>query len=116
MKNRPILFSALALTIVVEIALMVMVANEIGNQRLSVQTTRLVLQLIVMASIVFQKSNAALFLLTAYHVVSGLLHLYAIDSPGIHGLFGGYHIAIGLIIYFHDYLENLVFKKDETLS
>jgi len=66
MKERPVLISAIILTIVVEIILMILVYNKIGGGRLPAQMGRLTVQLILIFWILSSKSNLGLFLFTAY--------------------------------------------------
>ena len=109
MKDRPILKLAIILTIIVEIILMVLVYNKIGGERLPTQIGRLVVQLMLIFWILNNKSNIGLFLLTAYHIVTGLFGMYSKGSIELLGqILIGFHIIIGLIIYFHDWIENKI--------
>lgn len=112
MKEKPILILALSLTIIVELLLMVLVYNKVGYERLPSQTGRLIVQSILICWILNSKSNIGLFLLTAYHIVTSLLILYSSNSSELFGkLLIGYHIGIGLVIYFHDWIENKIGVK-----
>ena len=107
MKDRPVLISAIILTLIVELILMILVYNKVGSERLPSQIGRLIFQLIFITLILSRKSNVGLFLLTAYHIVSGLLIWYSSNSAELFGkTLIGYHIGIGLIIYFHDFIES----------
>ena len=107
MKERPVLIVAIILTIIVELVLMVLVYNKIGDERLPIHLGRLFFQLILIAFILIGKSNKSLFLLTAYHIISGI---FLWNSGNTLELVGKslmiYHFIIGLIIYFHDWIEN----------
>ncbi len=107
MKERPILKAAIILTIIIEIVLMVLVYNKIGDERLPIQIGRLFFQFIMITFILIGKSNTSLFLLTAYHIISGL---FLWNSGNTIDLFIQslmiYHFIIGLIIYFHDWFES----------
>ena len=54
-------------------------------------------------------TNIGLFLLAGYHIVSGI---FGLNSKGSTELLGqiliGFHITIGIIIYFHDWIENKI--------
>tara|TARA_R100000541_G_scaffold55248_1_gene64050 strand:+ start:230 stop:577 length:348 start_codon:yes stop_codon:yes gene_type:complete len=107
MKERPVLISAIILTIIVELILIILVYNKVGSERLPSQIGRLIFQLIFITLILTRKSNVGLFLLTAYHIVSGLLIWYSSNSDELFGkILIVYHIGIGLIIYFHDMIES----------
>ncbi|MDO6489866.1 MULTISPECIES: hypothetical protein [unclassified Cellulophaga] len=113
MKERPVLISAIILTIVVELILMVFVYNKVGSERLPSQIGRLTFQLILITLIITRKSNVALFLLVAYHIVSGLFGLYSKGSTELLGqILIGFHFIIGIIIYFHDWIENKIGIKN----
>jgi len=113
MKEKPILVTAIILTILVELTLMFLVYNKIGSERLPVQIGRLVFQLILIIWMLSSNSNTALFILTAYHVITGLLILNSNNSAELFGqILILYHFVIGLLIYFHDWLEHqLKIKK-----
>jgi len=113
MKERPVLISAIILTIVVEIILMILVYNKIGGERLPAQMGRLTVQLILIFWILSSKSNLGLFLLTAYHIVTGLFGMYSKGSTELLGqILIGFHLIIGLVIYFYDFLENKIGIKN----
>lgn len=106
MKERPILVSALILTIIVEVVIMILVYNRIGGERLPYQGIRLGIQLVLIFWVLGSKSNVALFLISAYHIVSGLVILNSGNSAEVLGsAMLQYHILVGLVIYFHDWLE-----------
>jgi len=109
MKERPVLVLAIILTLIVELILMVLVYNKVGGERLPAQIGRFVVQLILIFWILSSKSNIGLFLLTAYHIVSGLFGMYSKGSTELLGqILIGFHLIIGLIIYFHDWIENKI--------
>jgi len=113
MKERPVLVSAIILTIIVEIILMVLVYNKVGSERLPSQIGRLTVQLILISWILSSKSNTGLFLLTAYHIVSGLFGMYSKGSAELLGqILIGFHFIIGIIIYFHDWIESKIGIKN----
>ncbi|WP_299887790.1 hypothetical protein [uncultured Lacinutrix sp.] len=113
MKDRPVLILAIILTVVVEIILMVLVYNKIGGERLPTQIGRLIVQMILILWVLNSKSNVGLFLLMAYHIVIGL---FGMNSRGSAELLGqiliGFHLIIGLVIYFHDWIENRIGIKN----
>src|SRR5690606_24115922 len=99
MKQRPVLISAIILTIIVELIIMVLVYNKIGTERLPIQIGRLIIQLILIAWVLNSKHSLGLFILTAYHIVTGLLILNSSNSAELIGkILITYHIGIGLII------------------
>ncbi len=113
MKERPILISAIILTIIVEIILMILVYNKIGGERLPIQLGRLTLQVILILWVLNSKSNTGLFLLTAYHIVIGLLGFYSKGSSLLLGqALIAFHLIIGITIYFHDWIEDKIGLKD----
>ncbi len=59
MKERPILISAIILTLIVELILMVLVYNKIGVERLPTQIGRLTIQLILIFWVLSTKSPDA---------------------------------------------------------
>lgn len=112
MKQRPVLISAISLTLIIELILIILVYNSGESERLPIQIGRLTVQFILIFWILNTKSNVALFLLTTYHIISGLLILNAIHPTELIGkLFIAYHFGIGLIIYFHDLIETQLKKS-----
>ncbi|WP_299685861.1 hypothetical protein [uncultured Dokdonia sp.] len=113
MKKRPILISAIVLTLIVELILIVLVYNKVGSERLPSQIGRLTFQLIFIMLILTRKSNVGLFILSAYHIVSGLSGMYSKGSTELLGqILIGFHFIIGIIIYFHDWIENKIGIKN----
>ncbi|WP_177734542.1 hypothetical protein [Flavobacterium inviolabile] len=105
MKKGTILFFSLILTIIVELTLTILVYNKIGAEKLPIHLGRLFFQILLFV-FSMKNSKTALFVLTAYHVVSALA-LFASFSKEAIGLFLiAYHLIIGLIIYFHDWIED----------
>jgi len=106
MKTRPVLKTAVALTILVELILMILVYLKVGTERFPGQVIRLGFQVIFILLVLINNSNKALFILTAYHFLTGVLGLDSenIDNP-IAVAISIYHILIGIIIYLHDWLE-----------
>lgn len=112
MKERPVLISAITLTLIVELILMILVYNKVGDERLPSQIGRLSVQIILIIWVINSKTNIALFLLTAYHIVTGLFGLYSKGSTELLGqLLIGFHFIIALVIYFHDWIENKIGVK-----
>ena len=106
MKQRPILISAILLTLIVEIILMILVYNKVGTERLPSQIGRLIIQFILIFWVLNSKSNIGLFLLAAYHIFTAILGLNAKASTALLGQFLiAFHIIIGIVIYFHDWIE-----------
>ncbi|MDH7447817.1 hypothetical protein [Aquimarina sp. 2201CG14-23] len=113
MKDRPVLISAIVLTVIVEIILMILVYNKIGGERLPTQIGRLTIQLILIFWVLNSTSNAGLFLLTAYHILIGLFGMYSRGSEELLGqILIGFHLFIGLVIYFHDWIEDRIGIKN----
>ena len=116
MKQRPVLISAIVLTIIIELILISLVYNEVGTERLPFQISRLIFQLVLIIMILTTKSNTGLFLLAAYHIVSGLFGLYSKGATELLGqLLIGFHFIIGIIIYLHDWIENKMGIKNRNL-
>ena len=113
MKKRPVLAFAIILTIIVELILMTLVYNKVGEERLPLQVGRLTIQLILVIWVLSSKTNIGLFLLTAYHIVSGLFGLYSNSLTEILGqVLIGFHFLIGITIYFHDWIESKIGIKN----
>ncbi|WP_248722600.1 hypothetical protein [Seonamhaeicola sp. ML3] len=109
MKERPILISAIILTLIIEIILMILVYNKVGEERLPSQLGRLTIQLILISWVLSSKSNTGLFLLAGYHIISGIFRLNSKGSTELLGqILIGFHTAIGIAIYFHDWIENKI--------
>jgi len=113
MKERPILILAIALTLIIELILVILVYNKVGTERLPSQIGRLTIQFILIFWVLSSKSKFGLFLLAGYHIVSGI---FALGSKGSAELLGqlliGFHIIIGIVIYFHDWIENKIGIKN----
>ncbi|AXT59232.1 hypothetical protein D1816_02490 [Aquimarina sp. AD10] len=113
MKERPVLTSAIILTIIIELVLIILVYNKVGTERLPYQIGRLAVQLILILWVMNSKSNIGLFLLMVYHIVTGLLGIYSKGSTELLGqILIGFHLIIGLVIYFHDWIENKIGIKN----
>ncbi len=113
MKKRPVFVSAIILTIIVELILMILVYNKVGGERFPSQIGRLTVQLILIFWVLSRKSNIGLFLLVAYHIVSGLFGMYSKGSTELLGqILIGFHFIIGIVIYFHDWIENKIGIKN----
>lgn len=95
------------MTIIVEVVLIILVYIKIGGERLPQQIVRLIFQLILIAFILIRKSNIALLTLSGYFIITGIYALYMINNPNSFEFsFGLYNIVIGIIIYFHDWIES----------
>lgn len=115
MKERPILITAIIISIIVELIIIFLVYDKIGTERLPRQSIRLFLQVVLIVFIIKEKSNKALLILASLHIFSGLINWASIHSSGIFGqILTVYHFAIALIIYFHDSLENLFTKNNQN--
>ncbi len=115
MRERPVLYAAIISTLLVEVVLMIMVYQKIGPERLPFQAGRLIIQIILILFIVFQNSSKALFILTAYHFLSGLIGLMGCaDCNWLQYSITIFHICIALIIYFHDNIENKIFGRSDN--
>ena len=115
MKERPILITAIIISIIVELIIIFLVYDKIGTERLPKQSIRLFLQVVLIVFIIKEKSNKALLILASLHIFSGLINWASIHPSGIFGqILTVYHFAIALIIYFHDSLENLFTKNNQN--
>ena len=109
MKSRPVLILAIILTITVEISLMILVYNKIGGERFPTQIVRLIVQIVLILWVLNNKSNIGLFLLAAYHILIGLFGMYSRGSAELLvQVLIGFHLIIGLVIYFHDWIEDRI--------
>ncbi len=114
MKKHPVLVSAISLTLVIEVFLIVAVYLKIGDERLPGQMFRLGIQVVGIALLFSERFSWGLFIVTAYHVMTGILTLGKFSSlGGIEIGFGVYHLLIGLLIYFHDWFEYKLSHKSE---
>ena len=73
MKERPILITAIIISIIVELIIIFLVYDKIGTERLPKQSIRLFLQVVLIVFIIKEKSNKALLILASLHIFSGLL-------------------------------------------
>lgn len=106
MKERPVLYIAMVISLLIEILLIILVYIQVGDEKLPTQLGRLAIQILLMSWIITQKSTTGLFLLTAYHILSGLFILYSDSATAIFGIIiMMYHFIVGLLIYFHDWVE-----------
>jgi hypothetical protein len=113
MKERPILILAILLTLFVELILIFLVYNKLDEQRLPSQIGRLIFQLILIFLVLNSKSSKGLFLLAGYHIVSGLFGVYSKGSTELLGqILIGFHFIIGIVIYFHDWIESKIGIKN----
>lgn len=103
---------AIAISIIVELILMVLVYIKIGGERFPVQFGRLLFQFVFIGLIVSSESKIGLFILTGYHIVTAI---FILNSPGKTDTYilsmAFYHIVIAFAIYFHDWLEKLSAKS-----
>lgn len=104
-KKNPLLVSVIVLTLITEISLIILVYNENGTERLFIQLGRLTFQAMCIILIFAEKSNKALFILTAYHIITALITLTKPGIDVIQVVFGVYHSIVGILIYFHDWFE-----------
>ncbi|MCO6357792.1 hypothetical protein [Roseivirga pacifica] len=111
-KDRPILKIAISISLIVELILVALVYDKIGSARLPYQLTRLAFELIVIYLAVPSRLKVGLFLLSGFHVFSGLSFLFFKDTvPTGDLIFGIYHLTIAFLIYFHDLLEKRFIKS-----
>ncbi|MHA7101991.1 hypothetical protein [Roseivirga pacifica] len=111
-KDRPILKIAISISLIVELVLVALVYDKIGPERLPYQLTRLAFELIVIYMAVPARMKTGLFLLSGFHVFSGLSFILFKDMVSmVDSIFGTYHLAIAFLIYFHDLLERKFFKN-----
>ena len=113
MKNRILLKIILGFTILVELVMMVMVYQKIGNERLPIQIGRLVFQLFLMVFILTEKSKTATFILAGFHMITSMLHFYA-ELGWLSILLGSFHLIFGMIIYFNTEIEEKFAPKLNT--
>lgn len=107
MKKRPILFGAIIITLTIELILIFSVYHKVGEERLPFQLVRVFVQLFFIYLVIVNKSSTGLFLLAAYHIVTGLFGMYSSGSEVLLGrMLIIYHFVIGLLIYFHDWIES----------
>lgn len=103
MKERPVLISAIILTLIIELILIFLIYHKVGSERLPYQISRLFIQLVFIILILISKSNIGIFLLAAYHILTGFLIWHSMNSTELYGkLITIYHFVISLVIYFHD--------------
>ena len=113
MKERPVLVAAIILTLIVELVVILLVYNKVGTERLPSQIGRLTVQMILIFWVLNSKTNTGLFILTAYHIVSGLFGMYSKGATELLGqILIGFHFIIGIIIYFHGWIESKIGIKN----
>lgn len=110
MKKTPILVFAIAISIAIELIIIASVIEKTGTGRLGMQVFRLALQLSLIGFILIKKSNASLLLLMAYHIVTALLS-FRFASEVFGQVLIAYHVLIGVVIYFHDWLGDKILPK-----
>jgi hypothetical protein len=103
------IFICLLLTFIFEVAVAVLMLNEIGNDRLIISTLRLIIQLSFLVGILLSNSRILIYIITFYHVIIGL-QFFTDDVKLMTVIFGIYHILIGLTIYFNEEID-LKFKR-----
>ena len=117
MKNRPILITAIILSLFVELLLIILVYKEIGSERLPSQSIRILFQLILIGFIISKKSNGALLTLSGFHIFSAFINFGGLEKSGLVGeILIIYHIAVGVIIYFHNWFEDKLKIKSNELQ
>ncbi|WP_417589747.1 hypothetical protein [Owenweeksia hongkongensis] len=115
MKKHPILVSAILLTLIIEVFLIVAIYMKIGDERLPGQMFRLGIQIIGIALLFSERFSWGLFIVTAYHVMIGVLTLGKFSSlEGIEIGFGVYHLLMGFLIYFHYWFEDKIRERKEV--
>lgn len=113
MKERPILIVAIILTLIVELVVIFLVYNKVGTERLPSQIGRLTVQLILIFWVLKSKTNTGLFILAAYHIVSGLFGMYSKGATELLGqILISFHCIIGIVLYFHDWIESKIGIKN----
>ncbi|SDM21036.1 hypothetical protein SAMN05421823_111113 [Catalinimonas alkaloidigena] len=106
MKQRPVLFAAIFLTLAVELVLIVGALVQVGGERLAYQLPRLGLQLILIAFVVQKDTSRRVFWLAAYHIVLGILTFNAGNaSHWLAQALPYFHLVMGLLMYVHRELE-----------
>lgn len=104
MKHYPILKLAIAISLIVEL---IFTFLFLESDRLPIYLGRLIFQVVVSIIILRSENHNGLFLLMAYHILSGLLIIYIkLGLDEYHYILIGYHFVIGSIIYFYDWIED----------
>ena len=110
MKKNPILFYTLLLTLLIELILVVFTYVSVGSERIPAQSIRILFQLILIF-LILTKSKKGLFVLVSYHIVVGLIALFLKDTTiQLVLALGIYHLIIGILLYFHDNIEQNILK------
>gem|GEM_PF-6700764 len=112
LKNRRVLICTIALSILVEVILMILVYNAVGTARLPQQVTRLAVKFLLIAFIFERESKGALLALTGYHIFSALISFAHSNFDLTDKMLFIYHLVIGLTIYFYDTVEKWISKKN----
>jgi hypothetical protein len=112
MKDRPVLKVAILISLLVEILLIILVFRKAGWERMPVQLVRIFIQINLALLILFQKSNVSLFILSGYHILASV---YAWGFGDMREtviiILAVYHFITGLVIYFHEWLEEKIKSK-----
>ncbi len=114
MKNHPVLFAAILVSLLLDAVVIVLVNLTIGPERLSSQLIRFAFQLFCVALIFSKWKRASIFMLSGFHIFSGLIHSERVGT--IHLVFLIYHILLGLTIYFHTWIEGVVSNAGQNIE
>lgn len=110
MKERPVLIYTIIITLLVELCFIVLVYQKIGGERLPSQIGRVILQLFLINMVVFNRSKTGLFLLAGYHIMTSVLS-YSRNSSELYAqLLIAYHLIVGFVIWFHEWIEERLIK------
>ncbi|HAA17277.1 MAG TPA: hypothetical protein DCR93_36630 [Cytophagales bacterium] len=111
LRNNPTLTIALALTILVELTLMTLLYQEVGDARLGVQALRLLAQGVVLGMMYNRRARFLTILIVFYHFFVFAQQFYSPHTN--YGIVRGlmaFHLIAGFLIYQRSWLDTVVFK------
>lgn len=104
MKPYPVLKVAITISLIIEALLAIL---YLESDHFLIHLARLAFQIVISIIILRSENHTGLFLLMAYHILSGLLIIYIkLGLDNYHYILIGYHFIIGSIIYFYDWIED----------
>ena len=112
-KTNPVLFWAIVVTLILDATLIFLVCQKTGPGRLPLQIGRFVFQLVVVLFILLDKSKTAIFILAAYHIISGVNHWFMYNPTLLNYFFFVFHTIAAVAIYLHDWFESKLLKPQK---
>lgn len=112
-KTNSVLFWAIVVTLIVDATLIFLVYQKTGAGRLPLQIGRLFFQIVVALFILLDKSKTAIFVFSAYHIISGVNHWFVYNPTLLNYFFFVFHTIAAVAIYLHDWFESKLLKRQK---